>query len=340
MSREAISLVDVINDKETQDDLLTLLSDEDESPPVDPKKKSTVQSVEDEPADPQDDESDDPESDDEPDESDEADGEPDESDTDEDEDVFDVTVDGETVQVTFDELLKGYSRTADYTRKTQAAADERRRIAEREAELETDLGASREKRQRYDGQLEVLEALLRDAHPKEPDPALRRSDPAEFAAQEAEFSAHQRRLSAVEQERVRLRQEQAEEQQTRVQKLVRDENAKLLKAIPEWTDAEQRRKGQQELLEYIGQYGYTPDDLRNTVDHRLFVILQKAMKYDRATKRTPKPRKGPKSPTVRPGSGIPRRRGSVKDAARKRLAQTGSIADGARVLEEALGDDF
>jgi len=48
-------------------------------------------------------------------------------------DVYDVTVNGETQQVTLDELRNGYSRQADYTRKTQELATERARLQQAEA---------------------------------------------------------------------------------------------------------------------------------------------------------------------------------------------------------------
>lgn len=41
---------------------------------------------------------------------------------------FEVTVDGQKVKVKLSELLNGYQRQADYTRKTQALADERRQV--------------------------------------------------------------------------------------------------------------------------------------------------------------------------------------------------------------------
>ena len=47
--------------------------------------------------------------------------------------TFKVKVDGEEVEVPEDELLKGYSRTQDYTRKTQQLA-EQRKAAESEFE--------------------------------------------------------------------------------------------------------------------------------------------------------------------------------------------------------------
>ena len=41
---------------------------------------------------------------------------------------YTVKVNGEDVEVTQEELLRGYMRQADYTRKTQALSDERQRI--------------------------------------------------------------------------------------------------------------------------------------------------------------------------------------------------------------------
>lgn len=50
-----------------------------------------------------------------------------------DEQTFTVKVDGEDIQVPLSELLAGYSRTSDYTRKTQALADQRRTLSDAEA---------------------------------------------------------------------------------------------------------------------------------------------------------------------------------------------------------------
>lgn len=47
--------------------------------------------------------------------------------------LYEVVVNGETLQVTLDELLKGYSRQADYTRKTQELAQQRAHLQQVEA---------------------------------------------------------------------------------------------------------------------------------------------------------------------------------------------------------------
>lgn len=48
-------------------------------------------------------------------------------------DLYDVKVDGESTQVSLNELQDGYQRQADYTRKTQELASERSRLQQAEA---------------------------------------------------------------------------------------------------------------------------------------------------------------------------------------------------------------
>jgi hypothetical protein len=58
-----------------------------------------------------------------------------------DSETFTVKVDGEEVKVTRDELIRGYQRHADYTRKTQELAAMRREVEDFTKALETDEGA-------------------------------------------------------------------------------------------------------------------------------------------------------------------------------------------------------
>jgi hypothetical protein len=69
---------------------------------------------------------------------------------------FTVKVDGKEVEVSLEELQKGYSRTEDYTRKTQALAQERKAA---QAELES----VRTERAQYSQLLTALQAQLQDA---------------------------------------------------------------------------------------------------------------------------------------------------------------------------------
>ena len=88
-------------------------------------------------------------SEDEVEESDDFDAEPDEEDqTDEDadegdyeeQDVYTVRVNGQDVDVTLDEALRGYQRESDYTQKTQQLAEQRKQLGQTELidQLRTD----------------------------------------------------------------------------------------------------------------------------------------------------------------------------------------------------------
>lgn len=59
----------------------------------------------------------------------------DEETSDEDAETYVVKVDGEEIEVTLDEALQGYQRDADYRRKTQALAEQRRQFEQEQQEL-------------------------------------------------------------------------------------------------------------------------------------------------------------------------------------------------------------
>jgi hypothetical protein len=115
--------------------------------------------------------------------------------------LYTVKVAGEEVQVTLDEALKGYSREQDYTRKTQALAEESK--AEKAA-----IAAARDE---YLGKLQTVERIIEANQPRV-DQSLRYSNPAEWSAQMLQHQqwAEQRRGVAAEAER--LKGEQAQEQ--------------------------------------------------------------------------------------------------------------------------------
>ena len=91
--------------------------------------------------------------------------------------VFTVKVDGKEVEVTLDELQKGYSRTQDYTRKTQ-------QIAEVRKQTEAELQAVRAEREQYAQLLSALEAQVQQATQPNIDwDRLYQEDPIEWVRQ-------------------------------------------------------------------------------------------------------------------------------------------------------------
>lgn len=243
--------------------------------------------------------------------------------------TFTVELDGKEVEVPLEEARKGYLRTADYTRKTQVLAEERRAIsAEREQ-------VSRERAQ-YAQLLPALAAQLQQAMPQPPDETLLHTDPAEYVRQEAYYRKQAERLAAAQFEHSRIQAAQAQEQQGSLQQRVVEERGKLLDAIPEWKDEGKRKDGLGKVLDYGKKQGFTDEELNQAYDHRAVVAMYKAMKYDElmggANKPKPVVNQGPKAAPVGSSNATPRK-ASEATKAKQRLAQTGRVSDAASIFE-------
>ena len=63
--------------------------------------------------------------------------------------LYAVKVDGSEQEVTLDELMKGYSRQSDYTKKTQELAEGRKAIEQLYAQYNSEIHALQQERQQY-----------------------------------------------------------------------------------------------------------------------------------------------------------------------------------------------
>lgn len=260
-----------------------------------------------------------------------ADEEPDEASDEQAPQLVTVKINGKEEQVPFDEVVKGYQRQADYSRKTAALAEERRAFdAERQRVAE--------ERGQYAHLLAALQQQIQQTLPQEPDwQRLYHEDPIEYVRQKEAWRDQQERLVAAQFEQQRIMSMQAQEQQAALSELVQQNRQKLVEAVPAWKDAKRWEQDRPKLLEYGQTLGFTPEELSQTYDHRAVVALWKAMQYDQLVKNRPQPTqaKGPR--VAPPGSAAtaPKRASSVTKA-KQRLAQTGKIADAASLFETFL----
>lgn len=249
--------------------------------------------------------------------------------------TFRVKVDGEEVEVPLDELLKGYSRTADYTRKTQAIAEARRQ-AEAEAE------AAREERQRYAQTLEVLDAQMRSLQPPEIDwDRLYKENPVEWVRQREIQRTRQEQMNWVQAQRAALQQKQAEEEQVEQSKTLEVERTKLLEVLPEWRDAEKARTEKAKIVEYAtGKLGFSVEEISDIYDARAVVALRKAMLFDELMSKRDqmRPKIIQKTRPMKAGSASTPQSSKVvaSKSALSRLANSGSHKDAAAVFEQFL----
>jgi len=246
---------------------------------------------------------------------------------------FIVKVDGKEIEVPKEELIRGYQREADYTRKTQKLAEERKFV-------ESEFQQVRAEREQYAQYLGLLQQKLQEFEPQEPDwNRLEVEDPTEYARQ---WTSHQRRQQqkyAIQAEQMQLNQLREVETQKHITSVLAAETAVLKEKIPEWKSPEKAKAEGKALLEYGQNLGFSERELNSITDSRALLALHKAWKYDQMMSKRPefqaKIKKAPKM--VTPGStGSVNSRSSDLNNAKKRLAQTGSVRDAASLFEKFI----
>lgn len=247
--------------------------------------------------------------------------------------VFTVKVDGKEVDVTLDELQKGYSRTQDYTRKTQ-------QIAEVRKQTEAELQAVRAEREQYAQLLGALQAQVQQAAQPNIDwDRLYSEDPIEWVRQRELMRENQEKNAAIQSEQQRLSQISQQEQLQYRNQMLQQEQEALIAAIPEWKDSKKAAAEKAMLVQFGQKAGFSPDELQNVVDHRAVVMLRKAALYDQMmTKRKdikPVTNNGPRP--AKPGAAG--RISNTTEAVRsqQRLAKTGRVDDAADAIYKLLG---
>lgn len=246
-----------------------------------------------------------------------------------------VKVSGEEVEVTLDELLNGYSRTADYQKKTQSLAEQRKAVEAERVKIEE----AAKTRETYSQRLQVIEQLLQQQNQTEDLSSLKSEDPVAYAIAMAEKVEREKQLQAVQAERQRVQQEQMAHQQAQLQKHIQGEQAKLMEAIPEFKDDVKAEVVRRDIRNYAKSIGFTDQELSQVYDSRAVLALYKAAQYDKLMANkgaaTKKVANAPK--TIRPGTSNPQ--SSENEAVKKeraRLRQSGNKKDAARLFERFL----
>ena len=246
--------------------------------------------------------------------------------------VFTVKVDGKEVDVTLDELQKGYSRTQDYTRKTQ-------QIAEVRKQTEAELQEVRAEREQYAQLLGALQAQVQQAAQPQVDwDRLYQEDPIEWVRQRELVRENQEKAAAIQSEQQRLAQLSQREQLQQREALLAQEQEALVAAIPEWKDAKKAQAEKAMLVQFGQKIGFTPDDLKNVVDHRAVVMLRKAALYDQMMSKRgqikPVTNNGPRP--AKPGAAGRVSSNTEAMRAQQRVAKTGRVDDAANAIFQLL----
>jgi hypothetical protein len=242
---------------------------------------------------------------------------------------------GEEREVTLDELIKSYQLGTDYTKKSQAVAEERKAIESERQRIEE----AKYLRDQYADRLQVIEQMLNQQPQTEDLDYLKENDPIGYAVKVAELSQRDKQLAQVQAERQRIAEQQQRERQEQLGQVVQAEARKLAEAIPEYADPQKGETVRQQLREFGLKAGFSDNELANVYDSRAVLTLWKAMQYDKLQSAKPGiTKKVSEAPKVMK-SGVSQQRDSGNEELRKlkaRAKQSGRVADAARAFEKFL----
>lgn len=257
------------------------------------------------------------------------DGEPEDGDAEKPE-AYTVVINGQEVEVSLDELKNGYSRTADYTRKAQAVAEERRAAqAERQA--------IEQERNTYAQLLPALQQRLEAMATQEPDwNRLYAEDPLEYVRQKDAWREHKEQINAARAEQARLSQITQQEQAQMLRSHLDQQRQLMLEAIPAWKDQKRFDADRVAIRDYGKKLGFSDEELSSATDHRAILALHKAAQYDRLMNKQNVPAQRNNAPAaIKPGSQsrVPRPVSDLSKA-KQRLSRSGELKDAAAVFEK------
>jgi hypothetical protein len=243
---------------------------------------------------------------------------------------YKVKASGEEVEVELDELIKGYQQGADYTKKSQALAEQRKALEAERQHLEY----VKQERQAYAQKLQALDSFLTQQDQGVNLDVLKETDPIGYAVAVAEQSQREKQLAVVRQEQQRLAQQQQSEHHASLQNHLRQESEKLTSLIPELATP-QGDAVRKQIRDYAKSVGWTDQELSQLYDSRAVLTLYNGMKYAQLQKSKPEVNKklqaAPKM--MRSGTSAPPTKSSSDKQAMQRLRETGKVSDAAKAFE-------
>ena len=184
-------------------------------------------------------------------------------------DYHQIKVNGEVIEVDLEELKAGYQKDADYRRKTEEVALEKRELLTEKDRLA----------KQYSTKLDDLNSLVltlnaevnNDINAKELD-RLWDEDPTEAAKIDRKI---RRRRETLSQAQKRLK----DHQQVQFQEILKEEQKKVAMKFPDLQDPVKGNSLRTNMTNYLLQKGFNDKDVSSIYDSRMFEVIVDGMKY-------------------------------------------------------------
>ena len=254
--------------------------------------------------------------------------------------LYDVTVNGQNQKVNLDELKQGYSKGLDYTKKTMDLGDQRRSLETERDTISKEKDEVSKLREEYAKKLNVVEQNLQ-IEDNVDWVKLAQDDPSEYAIKKAEYDKKKDLQDRIQKEQARVNEERKQEQEKVYQNFIQSENKKLIEKMPVFGDEKKVNKVMQDIGQFALKSGYTEQELNMLVDHRALITLYQAAKYDQLLQKKGLQDKKVKTNTRMISSEAKNQTQSTDKKIRvndrmKQLKKSGSVKDAQKVLSAML----
>jgi len=256
--------------------------------------------------------------------------------------LYTVRVNGEDVEVTEDELVRGYSRQSDYTKKTQELAEYRKQLDNGAQHLQNEIAQTQAARQQYVNTMsQAIESNFSIAKQFENTDweRLKMEDREEYLTKRDEYREVQDQIRDLQSKQRGAYEQQNREMQSQHQQLLQEEHAKMVQILPEWGVPETQRAIAKSVGEFALSRGYSQEELNQLVDHRSILVLMEAKAFsDMQGKQLKARAKKVKNKPKVARSSAKKEKSDVSKVARtkqmKRLQETGRVQDAASLFED------
>ena len=244
--------------------------------------------------------------------------------------IYTVTIDGTNYEVTQDELIQGYQRNADYTRKTQELAAEKAQSSDFVERSKKDVEA---KLAKLDQLNQAAQAQLQQEYAQVDFEKLYEEDPVEAARLEHKMRKKNEQLQQVQEQTQRLQMEE-------FNKYLEEQQKQMTVKIPEMTHPEKGPQFRKQMRDYLSSVGFNNQEIDSVYDHRYVMLVKDAMSYRNLQKAKPQiKKKAVNAPKVVKG-GVSKSKGQQAAEAKRqqlsRLKKTGKVADAAKIFRSLV----
>ena len=254
--------------------------------------------------------------------------------TEADEAEFEVTINGQKQKVKQTELLNGYQRQADATKKWQEASQMR---AEADAKVQA---AQTQYGQQLQNLMKQVEGAVQAGQLAPPNPALIDTDPVAFLRQKQQWENAQYAYQQASAQQQQFQTQAQQKAQADHQTFLAQQKEQLLAKLPMWADETKQKAEQQALTKYLVDFGYKPEEVLSTSDHKAVLLAYKAMQFDKlvAEQKAVVKNKVPAPQQKTAKSGAPAEESSpINKSAVQRLQRSGSLDDATAALASLMG---